>query len=537
METKMKKFNTTGTCFQDRHYMVDISERVSRIKSMVESGDYFCINRGRQYGKTTTLSFLKKRLLKDYTVFSFSFASIGDEQFAHESSLAFSFLNQFQKQITFKAASNVSSEMAHIIELTLGQASDTRKITLEDLDTIISRLSLASEKRIVVLIDEVDQASNYQSFQKLLGLLRDKYLVRDDVPTFHSVILAGVYNIKNLKLKIRQEGQHQYNSPWNIAADFNIDMSLPEEGIAGMLTEYENDHHTGMDIRKIARLLHEYTDGYPFLVSRLCQIMDTNLAGTEAFPELASAWTDDGFLEAVKIILKENNTLFDDMIKKIDQFPELNNLMRQILYEGINPAYNTDSLAQSVAIMFDFIKDAKGKVAVSNRLFETRLYNFLINQENMADQSLYAAATIEKNKFVHGRHLDMRKVLERFSVSYSSIYGSENDAFHEKQGRKLFMMYLSPIISGTGHFYVEAQTRDETRTDLIINYHDQQFIVEMKIWRGNAYNERGEAQLCEYLDYFGEKTGYMLSFCFNKDKKADIHTISLGGRTIIEAVV
>ena len=44
--------------------------------------------------------------------------------------------------------------------------------------------------------------------------------------TFHSVILAGVYDIKNLKLKLRPDAEKKYNSPWNIAADFNVDMTL-----------------------------------------------------------------------------------------------------------------------------------------------------------------------------------------------------------------------------------------------------------------------------------------------------------------------
>ena len=57
------------------------------------------------------------------------------------------------------------------------------------------------------------------------------------------MILAGVYNIKNLKLKLRPESEHPYNSPWNIAADFKISMSFSVSQIAGMLKEYEADYH------------------------------------------------------------------------------------------------------------------------------------------------------------------------------------------------------------------------------------------------------------------------------------------------------
>lgn len=41
--------------------------------------------------------------------------------------------------------------------------------------------------------------------------------------------------------------------------------------------------------------------------------------------------------------------------------------------------------------------------------------------------------------------------------------------------------------------YVEAETRGRERMDLVIDYRGEQFVVELKVWRGNAYNERGEA--------------------------------------------
>ncbi len=66
--------------------------------------------------------------------------------------------------------------------------------------------------------------------------------IRDKASTFHSVILAGMYDIKNLKLKLRPDSEHQYNSSWNIAADFDIDMSFSVPQIANMLEEYEADN-------------------------------------------------------------------------------------------------------------------------------------------------------------------------------------------------------------------------------------------------------------------------------------------------------
>lgn len=44
----MKEFNTTGLCIPEKHYMVDISDRLAEIRRMVDAGKYFCINWARQ---------------------------------------------------------------------------------------------------------------------------------------------------------------------------------------------------------------------------------------------------------------------------------------------------------------------------------------------------------------------------------------------------------------------------------------------------------------------------------------------------------
>lgn len=65
-------------------------------------------------------------------------------------------------------------------------------------------------------------------------------------------------------------------SPWNIAADFLVDMSFSTEEIAGvMIQEYESAHHTGMNLCQMTQLLYNYTSGYPYLVSGLHYLIKT----------------------------------------------------------------------------------------------------------------------------------------------------------------------------------------------------------------------------------------------------------------------
>ena len=126
------------------------------------------------------------------------------------------------------------------------------KLSLDLLFEGLSEMCETAEKPVVLIIDEVDSASNNQVFIDFLAQLRGYYLNRDEFATFQSVILAGVYDIKNLKSKIRSDEEHQYNSPWNIAANFYIAMNFSAEQIADMLCEYEADHHTGMNVEAVA---------------------------------------------------------------------------------------------------------------------------------------------------------------------------------------------------------------------------------------------------------------------------------------------
>ena len=81
----MKRFNVTGVCIPEKHYMVNIENKLLKIEKMIENQEYFTINRPRQYGKTTTMFLLEKLLeKKGYLVIRLSFEAVSDETFENE---------------------------------------------------------------------------------------------------------------------------------------------------------------------------------------------------------------------------------------------------------------------------------------------------------------------------------------------------------------------------------------------------------------------------------------------------------------------
>ena len=151
--------------------------------------------------------------------------------------------------------------------------------------------------------------------------------------------------------------------------------------------------------------------------------------------------------------------------------------------------------------------------------------------------SIFRAAANDKTQFIRGGRLDMDRVMEKFVEHFDSIYGDQAQEFDEEEGRRRFLLYLRPIISGAGNYYIEPRTRNARRMDVVVDYQGEQFIIELKIWRGDAYNSRGEKQLSDYLDYFDLKKGYMLSYNFNQKKETGVRKIHLGDRMLVEAVV
>lgn len=528
----MKKFNTTAVCIPSKHYMVDLTERVREIKEMVDDGKYFVINRARQYGKTTTLNWLRGYLADEYDVISLDFQGIGNAGFESEQS----FVKAFCRLL--KRIPSVYSMMPDSIKKQLNNYLDRveEKAGLDELFITLNDWCAISDKPIVMMIDEVDSAANNQVFLDFLSQLRAGYIIRttEDIATFQSVILAGVTDIKHLKSKIHDNSQHKVNSPWNIASDFNIDMSLSKEGIRGMLDEYEADHQTGMNTGEIAGLIRDYTNGYPFLVSRICQLIDTEVSKQTGLPE---AWTKGGFDEAVKMILNESNTLFQSLMGKLEKYPELKASIRKILMEGERLPFNTDQDEIAQMYLYGFIRNDNGTARIDNRIFETRLYNYYLSDDELKNNIFTREGQLAANQFVTDNKLNMVLIMERFINTYTQVFGPLEDKFKEKDGRELFLLYLRPIINGTGNYYIEAQTRDQTRTDVIIDYLGKQYIIELKIWHGERYHEAGKKQISEYLDHFSLNTGYMLSFNFNKKKEPGVKRVQLGEKVLFEGTI
>ena len=241
-----RRFNVAGTCIPEKHFMADTSDKIDRIVRLIEQDSYFVMNRARQYGKTTTLMLLWRRLKERYIVINTSFEGMGSEAFGTE--------DTFVRRICSRFARGLRMSGYHEAQ---GKLWDTFAPE-ENLDTLKERITAfcaQADREVLLFIDEVDKSTDNQMFLNFLGLLRELYLERAfGTVTFKSVILAGVYDIKNLKIKYRPDEERKYNSPWNVAVDFPVDMRLSVPEICSMLREYRAEKGISLEAEGMAEV-------------------------------------------------------------------------------------------------------------------------------------------------------------------------------------------------------------------------------------------------------------------------------------------
>ncbi len=502
-----KSFNITGVSYPHIHYLMDTSEKLRQIMEMVERGDYFVINRPRQYGKSTMLHFIGEATdnLADYLQISMNFQGVDSKW--HESDAAFAqmFVHQISRFFEFQ-----NTDLHKFIEV--------KKQEVEDMDSLsqfITRLAHQSKKKLVLLIDEVDACSNFEPFLSFLGMLRTKYLARftPQHATFHSIVLAGVHDIKTLKYKIQNTEEVKYESPWNIAADFEVELSFSPKEIVPMLEEYAEAEKVKMDFSVIAKRLYYHTSGYPFLVSKLCKTIAEKIVPQKE----KRTWLVRDVEQSVKMLLQENNTNFESLVKNLEQHPDLYDLVYQLLVNSAEASYNISNPLIHKGVLYGVFKQNTNKLQIHNRIYEQRIYNYLISKtetEYLIKRNFYlGTAFVNEDK-----SLNLEGVLVKFQQFMKEQYSQKLEHYLEKEWRVLFMAFLKPIINGKGYDFKEPQISEERRLDIVVTFFEYKYVLELKIWRGAKAHKEGLNQLADYLEKEGLEKGFLLIFDERKKK-------------------
>ena len=506
-----REFNITGVCVRNMHYMADTTQQMNEIyERLIGRGKYFSVLGGRQFGKTTTINHLTKMIQNDenYLLIRTSFEGIGSTIYENEKTFSTGFLMNlyYKTELQNKPVAEIFKEASKEMQ------------DFETLSKFITKFSKQQNKKIVLIIDEVDKSLNNQIFLSFLGMLRDKYLLRNQGIdfTFHSIALAGVHDIKTIKIKIAEGEEEKFNSPWNIAADFDIDLSFHPHQIVSLLDDFltENPDVT-IPRKEIAEKIYFYTYGYPFLVSLMCKTIHEKII----YKREDKNWHLKDVETAFKMIIRGSysTALFDSISKNMYNNKKLYNLISDILIENKKINFILNVPAILFASAHSIIREENNKCVIHNRIFEQRIFDMMLVQMQLDNH--FIEVPLHNLYYEDNGDIKMSYILLRFQQFMKEEYSHKDKKFIEREGRLIFLSYLKPIINGKGYAFKENIVGEERRMDIAIAHNEKRYVIELKIWHGDKYHKDGLQQLSDYLDIYSLKKGSLLIFNFNKNKQ------------------
>ena len=170
------------------------------------------------------------------------------------------------------------------------------------------------------------------------------------------------------------------------------------------------------------------------------------------------------------------------------------------------------------------------------RALAEEMYNYFVSKGATSEKRVNG---VLQNDVVEGGCFDMELCLRKFAEHYAEIFSEKDAAFLEREGRLLFLSYLKPLINGQGFYHIESQFTDLRRMDIVVDFGADQFIIELKLWKGEAAHEKAYAQLAGYLSSKGAAEGYLLTFDFRKgiQKQPYAKWVDYDGKRLFDVLV
>jgi len=488
----MRKFNITGKIILAQHYFVDLTPQIAKLMALVEEGSYFVVNRPRQFGKTTALNFLARHLhgTEAYLPILISFEGYGNKP---ELSSAEFYGVFWEKFLLYLQAKSVVYDWQPS-----AKPEDVSDFGFQK--NVRAFCKAAVGKKIVLLIDEIDSIPE-TAVIGFLRALREMFLDRDLLPTFHAVALAGVHDIKNLKARVREESQTLGTaSPFNIAIDYELP-PFSRENIQQYFSQHTGETGQAFDDAVVTRV-YEVTNGHPWLVSVLAKLLVEDLV-PDRRQKILIGHTE----EAIQKLIKSSNSNFDSLYKnarKSGIFPIVLDLLT-----GARREFNIHSDSIALGVRYGIFAEGNQQLILANLIYAQVLYQHFKEDIGAAD----VKAIVADNHFEdqNGR-LDFRRVFDKFQMFMKSKgAASKHPDFREAFGQLLVLSYLDMLVNGKGWTFKEVQS-GEGRIDVICCYKNQKEVVELKLWYGERKYEDGLEQLARYLESENLSCGYLVVF-------------------------
>ena len=498
----MKKFNTTGPCFPDEHYMLPALDRLPGIREFVAGGNYFVIHAPRQTGKTTALKALVREINEKGDMFAVycTLETLQNRSDPEKTNIA----------IRDLIADNVEMSPFFVpVANAPALRSDRGGVGLA-VRTVLQNACRASGKSVVVFFDETDCLVG-DALISFLRQLRDGYVNRKEIPFPKSVALVGMLDVRDYKAQIRSDGESLGQvSPFNIIAE---DMLIPNFVESDIRTLYaQHTAETGQAFADgVVEDVWRLTRGQPWLVNAIAHEC---VAKIHAFRYAEPITVAD--VEAAKEeIIRRRDTHVDSLMERMRE-PRVRRIVEPLISgQGLFVSRNSEDFRYVIDLGL-LREDEIKRVVPANPMYSEIIGRYLTRDEQ--DDML---SSIPETPWVKDDGLDMAGLMAAFQRFWRENSGADRDimGYREAVPHLVLMAFLQRVTNGGGHINREMAL-GQGRLDLCVEFRGARYAIEVKT-SANFKAEKSYEQCAKYLDDLGLSEGWMPIFDKSKTKTWD----------------
>ena len=512
----MKRFNTTGPCFPDEHYMLPPLDRLPGVRELVADGDYFFIHAPRQSGKTTALQALVGEVNAKGDMFALycSLETLQNRSDPEKTNIA----------IRDLIADNVELSPFYVpIPGAPALRSDRGGVGLA-VRTVLKNVRRAVGKPVAVFFDEADCLVG-DALISFLRQLRDGYVNRKMIPFPRSVALVGMLNVRDYKAQLHPDGQSLGQiSPFNIVRKDILIPNFTETDIQSLYAQHTAE--TGQvfaegAVEEVWRL----TRGQPWLV---------NAIGCECVEEIhgnryGEAITVADVEEAKEAIIRRRDTHVDSLMERMRE-PRVRRIVEPLISgDRSDVTYNDEDYRYITDL--GLLRADRGALVPANPMYAEIIGRYLSRGEQDA-----MLRSVPETPWARDDGLDMSGLMAAFQQFWRENSGADRDimGYRESVPYLVLMAFLQRVTNGGGRINREMAV-GTGRLDLCVEFRGARYAIEVKT-SANFQGEKSYGQCAKYLDTLKLSEAWMPIFEKSKEKPWDekiySRDVAFDGKTI-----
>jgi type II secretory pathway predicted ATPase ExeA len=468
----MREFNTSGPCDPALHYTVMREALMTQGIKKVKKGRYFTLFAPRQAGKTTFFKLLLNELEKDFTTIWISFESL---------------------KTVSKA--DFYQELNHELRRTLSK---------DDIPTIDGPITFRlffekpqnPEKPIVLVIDEFEGIPD-AVLSEVMHTFRQIYHQKEYYH-LHSLCLVGVSTIAELVVS--------QASPFNIVDELQLPYFTFSE-VRSLIQQYMAESEQIFE-DKVIKAIYDNTQGQPGLVCALCAYLVEKLVTNRSQPVLM-----EHYFKAQQHFLTER---FDkNIINIVQKARSRRAFMLKLLFNDEPLPFSIHDPDIAWLYANGVIDKGNGNTDILVPFYKKALIT-----------AFRPSINGETQYYINSPHETINQYLTENGELNVNALLTEYRAYVRRRGFRAFD--TDKLKEGAWHYSLdgflnffiqclEGQTFVEVpsgrgRTDILILYQNQRYIIETKRFVNRYYFQLGKGQLAEYLKSEALKEGYYVVF-------------------------